>query len=495
MTGGRVFGAVAASLLLHGLVLAGAAVLLAPRPVPDQPRTQSRIELTSQPVRQTDARAADTGGKPAAEGDATETEAAQGRVSQTIARAREPAASTARLVAAPSVSVAVRQPQVELAATSPRPAPVQAVKPPAVTVAPAVSAAIPLAAARPTPRQIAATVPAAQVQRATQADPAVAVVFSPPQETLPAAATVGMAAKSPAPASPAAMQARLPATTASDLPLPATASIASLAWSGADMTSLTSQSLAAIAAFSTEGDASAEASQVRDEVGALLASVPCARVQSVFDPATGMIDLTGHVPEDALRAPLVAAMRAQMGTAIRVNDNLKILPRPQCAALAGIADAGLPQSDEQFTNPKVIGATGFARDYTYKEGQALRLDVAGPDYDSFVYVDYFAADGTVIHLQPNATVPLERLPAKAAMTVGRPRDGKPYLDLTVGPPFGQEIAAAFATSVPLYDGLRPVTEPAEAYLAFLKDRIAAVRAETADFKGEWVYFFVTTQPD
>jgi len=51
---------------------------------------------------------------------------------------------------------------------------------------------------------------------------------------------------------------------------------------------------------------------------------------------------------------------------------------------------------------------------------------------------------------------------------------------------------AFATSVPLYDGLRPMVEPAAPYLAFLRDRVAQARGAHADFKGEWVYFFIST---
>ena len=50
-------------------------------------------------------------------------------------------------------------------------------------------------------------------------------------------------------------------------------------------------------------------------------------------------------------------------------------------------------------------------------------------------------------------------------------------------------------SVPLYDGLRPLVEPADAYLAWMRERVAAARAANPDFKGEWVYFFVTTAPE
>lgn len=46
--------------------------------------------------------------------------------------------------------------------------------------------------------------------------------------------------------------------------------------------------------------------------------------------------------------------------------------------------------------------------------------------------------------------------------------------------------------MPLYAGTRPLVEPAAPYLAWLKQQVRAARAEHADFKGEWVYFFVTT---
>jgi hypothetical protein len=79
------------------------------------------------------------------------------------------------------------------------------------------------------------------------------------------------------------------------------------------------------------------------------------------------------------------------------------------------------------------------------------------------------------------------------MRVGAPDAGEPFLNITIGPPYGQEIAAAFAASAPLYDGLRPLSEPADAYLAWLKTRVAEARARDPDFKGEWVYFFVSTR--
>ncbi|MEM6659930.1 MAG: DUF4384 domain-containing protein [Pseudomonadota bacterium] len=251
-------------------------------------------------------------------------------------------------------------------------------------------------------------------------------------------------------------------------------------------------SLAAFQSFMQPEDAGQGAADVRDGIDGLLSQVPCSRLQVQFRPETNTLDLIGHIPEDGLRNPVLAALQAQMGANIRVADNLLILPRPQCGALSGIADVGLPQSTDQITNPLLVGQDVHAREFTYTEGQQLVLDMTGADYDAYVYVDYFDADGQVIHLSPNASVPLTRTPAKSELRIGAQNPGDPGLFITIGPPYGQEIAVAFAASRPLYQQERPLTEPADAYLSFMKDRVAAARAEDPDFKGEWVYFFVTT---
>lgn len=297
----------------------------------------------------------------------------------------------------------------------------------------------------------------------------------------------GEAAKSMAPAEQA--------FPSKSLDLPAEQGQASLAWSGVSDAKVEAASLNAIQAFMQPSElmqSSSEHSEVRDGLTRILASVPCARLQATFLPETGHLELRGHIPESDLRGPILSALHQQLGNAIPVTDQLLILPRPQCGALSGIADIGLPQSTEQLTNPRVIGETGFAQNYTYLAGDRLSLELIAPDYDSFVYVDFFTADGMVIHLQPNDVVPLELSLAKSPLTVGKDRVGKPSLELTIGPPFGQEIAAAFAASSVLYEDPRPIQEPAENYLAFMKTQVAAARREHEDFKGEWVYFFIST---
>ena len=279
-----------------------------------------------------------------------------------------------------------------------------------------------------------------------------------------------------------------PASTAAALPPTGTRIEAGFEWSGAQNVVLDSQSVATLAAFLQPG--APEGRQLRDQMAEIMAAPPCARIHTVFDPLTGTMDLRGHVPDAAARAPLLAALRRQMGDGLPLRDMLRILPEPQCGVLDGIAALGLPQSEEQLTDSDLVGENAQVREYAFFEGDRLSIDLSAPDYPAYIYVDYFDALGQVIHLRPNALSGLERVAAEAVFSIGRGDD----IDLRIAPPFGQDIAVAFATSVPLYDGLRPLIEPAAPYLAYLRQRVERARQSASDFRGEWAYLFVATGP-
>ncbi len=274
--------------------------------------------------------------------------------------------------------------------------------------------------------------------------------------------------------------------------LPAASATAQTAWRFGDRLVTDKAALDTIQAFMNPQ--APEAIGVRDDLSQVLTDIECARVSATFLPETGELEMRGHIPDPALQAPLLEAMRQSVGEGIPVKANLLHLPAPQCGALTGIAQVGLPQSTDQFTNSRLIGASAHARAYNYAEGQRLQFDLVAPDYDSYIYVDYFNASGEVIHLTPNEFVALELAVAKDTFGIGKDRPGRPGLRITIGPPYGQEIAVAFASSHPLYEGLRPIVEPAVPYLDYLQGRVSKARAANPDFKGEWVYFFITTAP-
>lgn len=267
---------------------------------------------------------------------------------------------------------------------------------------------------------------------------------------------------------------------------------AALAFSGANG-DVDPISIAAFQSFMQPGDIAAKGDPLRDGISGLLAQVPCSRLQVGFDPETATLQINGHIPEGDLRAPVLAALRAQMGADIAVSDNILILPHPQCGALAGIAGVGLPQSTDQITNPLVVGQDTHAKVFTFIKGDLWSLNMVAPDYDAYIYLDYFDAGGMVLHVEPNELAPLRHAATQSIVqNIGGETDRGAGLRLVIGPPYGQEIAVAFAASQPLYDGLRPIQEPAAAYLEWLKTRVTQARADDPDFKGEWVYFFVST---
>ena len=539
--------ALAISLAAHAGAAALVAAMLHPDPVPDQPPPRSELRIETQQVAQSRAAqekpasaaaaAASAKGDAAAEGvvplskAVAETPAAQALApAKAVTSVTRPAATQgAKLTAAPPPATTKAQsaPAEKLAAAPPpattkaQPAPAEklaAAPPPATTKAQAAPAEKLAAAAVPAtltpasppvaPTLQASTSPAAKVQ-ATAQTPDIVTAATAPAAVLAAVSTPAAVTKpvapAPAPLAEARDTATALATTAPDsVPLAAAVPdlqlaaaapsdgdhmTAALAWTGQDA-QIDPTSLKAIQSFMQPGDTRAQADETHDALSAILTSVPCSRLQAEFNPATGSLDLRGHVPDPALKGPILKALQAQLGSGIKVNDAMLILPKPQCGALSGIADVGLPQSQDQNTNPRLIGADAQAKAYDYVTGQTIELDIGAPDYDAYIYVDYFDADGQVIHFIPNDSTALALGPAKSRRKVVLVAHGKP---VHVGPPYGQEIATAFAASTPLYEGLRPLTEPAAPYLDWLKTRVAEARARDPGFKGEWVYFFVSTK--
>ena len=485
---------VVASVALHVGVGLALPVILAPEPIDSQPRPKSQVQIETQDVARSDAPAVAPDSPEATATGTQGAQLAQGAITQSRA---VPVAPTAQQFAAVApqvpVTAAIPAPETPVLASA-APAPAISAAAPAATQIAAVAAPAPDLAASPAPSaQVAASIAPVTVALASPAQVAAIPASAAPAIQLRADTTpVPALASARPPAQAVADSTALQTTAAPSIPPPSEQFTATLAFSGDEGAQIDAASLATIQSFMRPGDQQAQTDQVRDALQTLLESVPCSRLQAEFNPDTGSIELRGHVPEDGLRAPILAALQAQVGSGIRVDDAMLILPRPQCGALSGIGAVGLPQSTDQLTNPMLLGADAHVRAYDYAQGDQMVLDLAGPDYDAYIYVDFFDAQGDVIHLVPNDTVPLTLRPAKSAMRVGAGDAGEPYLNITIGPPYGQEIAAAFAASTPLYDGVRPISEPAEPYLAWMAEQVAAARAADPDFKGEWVYFFVST---
>ncbi len=540
-----------ASLGAHAALFAFLALASEPDPLVAEPAQSGKIKMTSYEVPQSKAAPQDAKGEAQdaseAEGQAlgqgpVRSEAAQARPlpqsvqsaeappaerpsalipdNTTIAAIRNETVVEARSASgAPTPALRAEGPQAKAALaaaealTSPAPPPVttasalqggrlaasqtaqpaQAARPPSAASLAAVAAPAAQAAATPMPTTVLASasvdaptlgatapnagaVPAAslvtEISSRISADGTETVAKAPPAQPVP----------SRAPDAPIAEQPPLEAPTIS----------AATGWSGD--TAFDPKSLAAIQSFMQPLDASQRADTPRDAISQLLASVPCSRLAATFIPETGILELRGHIPDESVRAPILTAIQQQLGESIPVGGSMIVLPSPQCNVLSFIENIGLPQSRMQNNDPKELGASTQLTTFTYSEGDRVIIKMKSYDFAAYVYVDFFDVSGRVLHLRPNFAEPLQFYEPDSDISIGDDGNDTPAIKLLVKPPFGRELVVAYTSSVPLYEGLRDPIEPATPYLEFLRGRIAEVKAENADYKGDWVYMFVETQP-
>jgi len=114
-----------------------------------------------------------------------------------------------------------------------------------------------------------------------------------------------------------------------------------------------------------------------------------------------------------------------------------------------------------------------------REGDAVVLKLTQANFDANVWVDYYTADGSVLHFQAGRGQ--LRLPADAQVELGREIPAS----WLVSPPFGTVMVAAIASPAPFSETAdRPPFELASDYLLRLREMLAANRGAdrlVADF--------------
>jgi serine/threonine protein kinase len=100
------------------------------------------------------------------------------------------------------------------------------------------------------------------------------------------------------------------------------------------------------------------------------------------------------------------------------------------------------------------------------EGQPLVVQITTPPYDSWVNIDYYQLDGSVVHLLPNARLKDNQAPPNYAATIGSGGDW------IVSKPFGSEMIVLLVTPAALFDSIRPGSEPRGDYLRAVEKRLA-----------------------
>jgi hypothetical protein len=206
-------------------------------------------------------------------------------------------------------------------------------------------------------------------------------------------------------------------------------------------------------------------------VSAALAGVPCSALVAALDGHA--VRVQGYLARSVGQVRLKETLAALPGVT-RVDLALHEVGDDKCGLMRVLGRYWVGQ------HTAAGGATGGAairlnrgsakasNSNDMKEGDTLMVDVSTPNYQTYLAVDYFVLDGHVVHLLPNAAEPENLAPPRYTATIGS-------LDnWMIGAPFGTEMLVLLATPVPMFDGLRPGSEAAPAYLQALDTQLARI---------------------
>lgn len=99
------------------------------------------------------------------------------------------------------------------------------------------------------------------------------------------------------------------------------------------------------------------------------------------------------------------------------------------------------------------------------DGDPLVVDVTTPGFDSYVNLDYYQLDGSVVHMVPSPRAKDNQAPPHYAATIGSGGDW------IISKPFGAEMVVLLITPAPLFDKPRPESESRADYLRALDTRL------------------------
>ena len=217
----------------------------------------------------------------------------------------------------------------------------------------------------------------------------------------------------------------------------------------------------------------------------LFADQQCARV-SVGLQAT-VVDLGGWVASTSQGADIRKIVESVEGVT-QVKEKFETLPPLFCAVLEILEP--IKKQAEDHGLDLVVSLNQAGDIPNYYAGQNLVITGKTPTkFESYVYIDYYNADGIVTHLLPNAFVRTKRLPSNQSLAVGQPNGSSPSFVISAKPS-GLELITVIASKTPLFSVIRK-DEPAQSYINDLRQELSK---ESRQLKVTATFHFIRTNP-
>jgi hypothetical protein len=222
----------------------------------------------------------------------------------------------------------------------------------------------------------------------------------------------------------------------------------------------------------------------------VLAAQPCALLAPAVRGDT--LQVQGLLPDAVGAARLRELLTAVPGVG-KLDLQVAPLGQDKCGVVSVLAPYWL--ANRKAGTPATLRVKGASAQSAQPmqaaplvEGDKLVLDLTTPAYDAYVTVDYFALDGSVLHMVPSPRARENRTPPSYSATIGGSGNW------VIAKPFGTELIALIVTPAPLFDAMRPESEPKAGYLKALEQRLTGLGAEHGRQRIAVDVLQVTTRP-
>jgi serine/threonine protein kinase len=215
-------------------------------------------------------------------------------------------------------------------------------------------------------------------------------------------------------------------------------------------------------------------------VAPVLAGIPCSALSaSVRDSA---LQVQGYFPKSIGLTRLKETLSAIPGVKT-LNVDAQQVDDDKCGPISMFAP--------YWTSSRQAGAAPSIRTKAPKaeltEGSSLIVDITTPGYESYVNVDYYSFDGSVVHMVPSRRARNNQAPPNYSATIGG------LGNWVVAKPFGTDLIVLLVTPVPLFDGVRPEQEPTPEYLRAVDKQLRHIANKHGSDKIAVDFIQITTK--
>jgi len=194
-----------------------------------------------------------------------------------------------------------------------------------------------------------------------------------------------------------------------------------------------------------------------------LQTYACTDLSAAISPE-GTIQVSGFLSEIEQVARVQREVRALPGVSA-ANFDLQLRVWPHCEVVAILKPHQARNRDMGFGLQAVASSSHHGR---LREGDPVLFRVTNAKYDGYLWIDYYTADGAVMHL--NAGREQLRVRASEVLELGKDIPAS----WLVAPPFGTVLLTALSSPTPFSEAAdRPPFELASAYLQRLRESLAA----------------------